>query len=177
VARLYQTLDKLVVVDADGLNALAAQPESLARPGGPRILTPHPGEFARLIGAKLPEDRRPDAAMELAARSRAVVVLKGHRTFVTDGTRRAVNHTGNPGMATGGTGDVLTGLMTALGCQGLGPFEAAHLGVYLHGLAGDLAAADRGQVSLIARDLVDYLPRAFAAYQESLAQDKPDKDG
>ena len=88
-------------------------------------------------------------------------MLKGHGTLITDGTRQAVNTTGNPGMATGGTGDVLTGVILALVCQGLKLFEAAQLGVHVHGLAGDFAAGDLGEVSLIARDLINYLPRAF----------------
>jgi NAD(P)H-hydrate epimerase len=93
-----------------------------------------------------------------------VLVLKGHGTVVTDGRRVFVNPTGNPGMATGGTGDVLTGLLAALLAQGLEPFAAAQLGVYLHGLAGDLARDDLGEASLIASDLLDYLPRAFRAH-------------
>jgi NAD(P)H-hydrate epimerase len=97
-----------------------------------------------------------------------VLVLKGHRTLVTDGQRVTVNTSGNPGMATGGSGDVLTGIITALVCQGLTPFDAAHLGVYLHGLAGDLAADQLGQVSLIARDLVDYLPQAFQSLRAEI---------
>ena len=135
-----------------------------AHPGGPRILTPHPGEFARLIGKKLEGEARNEAAAELAARCGIVVVLKGHRTLVTDGQRWAPNATGNPGMATGGSGDVLTGLITALACQKMEPFDAARLGVHLHGLAGDLAAEDLGQVSLIASDLIQYLPEAFSEY-------------
>jgi NAD(P)H-hydrate epimerase len=89
------------------------------------------------------------------------MVLKGHGTVVSDGVRFSVNQTGNPGMATGGSGDVLTGVITGLLCQGLSPFDAARLGVYVHGLAGDLAADELGQVSLIASDLIEYLPRAF----------------
>lgn len=158
VGRLYQEVRKPMVVDADGLNALSSDADALSQPGGPRILTPHPGEFARLIGKKLEPQQRPAAAVALAARCRAVVVLKGHRTLITDGTRQAINTTGNPGMATGGTGDVLTGLITALWCQGLEAFDAARLGVHLHGLAGDLAAEELGQVSLIASDLVRFLP-------------------
>ena len=161
VMRLYREIAKPMVFDADALNALATEPETLAQPGGPRILTPHPGEFARLINRKLEPDARAEAAVQLAARCRLVVVLKGHRTLVTDGARRAINTTGNPGMATGGTGDVLTGLITALACQHLEPFDAARLGVHLHGLAGDLAAEELGEVSLIASDVVLFLPDAI----------------
>ena len=163
VAWAYTRLPLPMVVDADALNALSARPELLASPAGPRILTPHPGEFARLTkkGSGVVSE-----AAELAGRWGVVIVLKGHRTLVTDGERRAVNTTGNPGMATGGSGDVLTGLITALVCQGLAPFEAAQLGVYLHGLAGDLAAEQTGQESLIAADLVQLLPEAFKAYRK-----------
>jgi NAD(P)H-hydrate epimerase len=161
VLRLYQEIAKPMVFDADALNALATEPETLTHPGGPRILTPHPGEFARLINRKLEPDARADAAVQLAARCGIVVILKGHRTLVTDGARRAINTTGNPGMATGGTGDVLTGLITALCCQHLEPFDAARLGVHLHGLAGDLAAEELGQVSLVASDVILFLPDAI----------------
>jgi ADP-dependent NAD(P)H-hydrate dehydratase len=165
VRGLYTSVSQPMVIDADGLNALAAAADGLAKPAGPRILTPHPGEFARL--AKTPGDAKPtrdeqvNQAQQLAAAHGIVILLKGHRTIVTDGSRLAENTTGNPGMATGGTGDVLTGIITALVCQGLSPFDAAVLGAHIHGLAGDLAAADLGQVALIASDLIDYLPRAF----------------
>jgi ADP-dependent NAD(P)H-hydrate dehydratase len=161
VAKLYREIEKPMVADADALNALSTQPDILRKPGGPRILTPHPGEFARLTGKKLEGQERQQAAVELAAECGIVVLLKGHRTLVTDGKRQAVNNTGNPGMATGGSGDVLTGLITALLCQHLESFAAAQLGAHLHGLAGDLAAKQLGQVSLIARDLIEYLPAAF----------------
>jgi ADP-dependent NAD(P)H-hydrate dehydratase len=167
VARLYREIAKPMVFDADALNALAAQPEALGHAGGPRILTPHPGEFARLTGRKLDLAARNEAAVQWAARHGVVVVLKGHRTLVTDGRRQSLNATGNPGMATGGTGDVLTGLITALACQGLEPFDAARLGVHLHGLAGDLAAEELGQASMIASDLIAYLPEAFQEYAGS----------
>jgi ADP-dependent NAD(P)H-hydrate dehydratase len=165
VRELYQSLPQPLVIDADGLNALAAADDGLAHPAGPRILTPHPGEFSRL--AKTPESEKPSrdeqvaAAKQLAADHNLVIVLKGHRTIITDGKQAAENTTGNPGMATGGTGDVLTGIITALICQGLSPFNAAVLGTHIHGLAGDLAAAECGQVSLIASDLLTYLPKAF----------------
>ena len=163
IAWLYQTLDKPAIVDADALNALAERQDALCRPGGPRILTPHPGEFARLAKIdRVADDQRQDLAAALARRTGTVVLLKGHRTVITDGQRLAINTTGNPGMASGGSGDVLTGVITALVCQHLSTFEAAQLGAYVHGLAGDLAAAAIGPVGLIASDLVDYLPRALA---------------
>jgi ADP-dependent NAD(P)H-hydrate dehydratase len=162
VGWLYANLEKPMVVDADGLNALAATGDLPREAPAARILTPHPGEFARLPGGrKVSGAERQPAAIDLAAQCGAIVVLKGHETCVTDGRRSWVNATGNPGMATGGTGDVLTGVITALACQGLEPYDAARLGVHVHGLAGDLAAKDLGQVSLIASDLVRHLPAAF----------------
>jgi ADP-dependent NAD(P)H-hydrate dehydratase len=166
---LYQDVPRPMVIDADALNALAVRPDLLESPGGPRVLTPHPGEFARLLGLGTRDvlaDRQ-RLATQMAARLGVVVVVKGHRTYVTDGRQSALNETGNPGMATGGTGDVLTGIITALICQGLTAYEAARLGVHVHGLAGDLAAAELGQVSLIASDLVRYLPSAFRRLDES----------
>jgi hydroxyethylthiazole kinase-like uncharacterized protein yjeF len=164
VAKVYPAINQPMVVDADALFALAERLDSIGEPAGPRVLTPHPGEFARLAG-KMPEGaERVTSAAAFARRDaggKTVVVLKGHETVVTDGERYSINHTGNPGMATGGSGDVLTGIITALLCQGLAPFDAARLGVHVHGLAGDLAAAELGQVSMIASDLIDYLPAAF----------------
>jgi len=167
-AWLYEHLPQPLVVDADGLNSLSTRPAGLAAPGGPRILTPHPGEFRRLIGGeKLNRERSEAKAVQLARDHGIVIVLKGHRTFVTDGERRGQNETGNPGLATGGTGDVLTGIVTALVCQGLEPFDAARLGVHLHGLAGDLAAQELGQVGMIASDLLRFLPQAIVAHSQS----------
>ena len=164
VAQLYRDLTQPMVVDADALNALAKQPDELKIHAGPRVLTPHPGEFARLLGEeKIPPDEREGRAIALAAATDTVIVLKGHRTLITDGRQSVHNETGNPGMATGGTGDVLTGIITALMGQGLSPFDAARLGAHVHGLAGDLAAAELGQVSLIASDLIRYLHGAFLA--------------
>ena len=163
VAWLYTTLAQPAVFDADALNALAVQPKVLRQAGGPRVLTPHPGEFARLVEASKIAERSVQElqAIELAQEIRAVIVLKGHRTLVTDGKQSAHNSTGNPGMATGGSGDVLTGIITALLGEGLSTFEAAQLGVYVHGLAGDLAAQELGQTSLIASDLIRFLAAAF----------------
>jgi NAD(P)H-hydrate epimerase len=102
-----------------------------------------------------------ERGIQLARRWGVVLVLKGSRTLVTDGDCVTRNTTGNPGMATGGSGDVLTGVITALVCQGLTPLDAARLGVYIHGLAGDLAARQLGEISMTARDLIDHLPSAF----------------
>ena len=165
VVRLYRELPLPMILDADGLNALAVRMNEAESPAGPRILTPHPGEFERLAGHKpRSEDERVEAAGQLASRLGAVVVLKGHRTVVSDGQKTVVNTTGNPGMATGGSGDVLTGLIASLVGQNLSPFESAQLGVYLHGLAGDIAAKSMGQESLIASDLVANLPVALGRY-------------
>jgi NAD(P)H-hydrate epimerase len=166
VAALYSELRQPMVVDADALNALSTLPDALKRHAGPRVLTPHPGEFARLVRqSNLSPEQRTTAAVDLAGRAGIVILLKGHPTLVTDGARESLNTTGNPGMATGGTGDILTGVIAALLCQGLTPLEAAQLGAHVHGLAGDLAAAQLGQVSMIASDLLRYLPEAFQNVQ------------
>lgn len=164
VLRLYEELPQPLVLDADGLNALAASGDHCPAASAPRVLTPHPGEYRRLAGepdARWTREELCQRAIELAGRRNWVLVLKGHRTLVTDGVRVSYNSTGNPGMATGGSGDVLTGVIAALVGQRLGAFEAAQLGVYVHGRAGDLAAAQLGQASLIARDLIAFLPQAF----------------
>jgi ADP-dependent NAD(P)H-hydrate dehydratase len=152
-----------LVLDADALNVLAGQTEVLRGRAVPPVLTPHPGEFARLIGRKVSADpgERRELAMRFAAEHGVVLLLKGHGTVVTDGRRVYVNSTGNPGMATGGSGDVLTGLIGALLGQRLEPFAAAQLGAHLHGLAGDLARDDIGEASLIATDLIAYLSQAL----------------
>ena len=165
---LFVQLAKPMVMDADGLNALAVSDDVWGHHPAPRILTPHPGEFRRLVGrSDLDEKSCHDLADDWARERNVVLVLKGHKTLVTDGQQQALNSTGNPGMATGGCGDVLTGVITALLCQGLEPFQAAQLGVFVHGRAGDLAAAALGQVSLIASDLIDYLPKAFQSLDEA----------
>jgi NAD(P)H-hydrate epimerase len=158
-----------LVVDADGLNALApagrapAAVEALSREAA-TVVTPHPGEMARLTGSSTAEvqRRRLETARAFATRTGAVVVLKGQRTIVAEATgRAAVNPTGNPGMATGGTGDVLSGILGALLARGLDAWGASAAGTYVHGLAGDAAAADRGEESMVAGDLVAALPRAI----------------
>jgi len=163
VRECYVESTQPIVVDADAINALAAMSTLVGAHRGARILTPHPGEFRRLAGR---EPSR-EAVAALAAENEVVVVLKGHRTFVTDGEQAWVNGTGNPGMATGGSGDVLTGIIAALLGQGLTPFDAARLGVHVHGLSGDLAAARLGQISLTALDLVQSLPEAWVEHQQA----------
>ena len=164
---LVEKVAKPMVIDADGLNAFIGHADKLRGSGAPRIVTPHPGEFARLLGSdtKTVQGRRQDLAVEFARERGLIVVLKGQGTIVTDGQRVYQNTTGNPGMATGGTGDVLTGVIAALVGQHLSPFDAAQLGVYLHGLAGDLARDQIGAVSLVATDLLDFLPPAIRQAQ------------
>jgi NAD(P)H-hydrate epimerase len=166
VTRLVERVPACLVLDADGLNCLARAGDPavrLAARPAPTILTPHPGEMARLLGRRVAE-RLADAA-GFAAASRSVVLLKGAGTVVTDGAMSYVNPTGNPGMATGGSGDVLGGLLGALVAQGLPGLRAAVLAAYLHGLAGDLAAVELGQEALAAGDLVDFLPAAWKRWR------------
>jgi ADP-dependent NAD(P)H-hydrate dehydratase / NAD(P)H-hydrate epimerase len=162
-----------LVLDADGLNAFAASAEGgpaaeLPWRTAPTVLTPHPGEMARLAGGSTRDvqSRRLESARALAARSGAVVVLKGQRSVIAapDG-RAAVNRTGNPGMATGGTGDVLAGIIGALLARGCDAWTAAIAATCVHGLAGDRAAARLGQESLLAGDLVAALPEALRALE------------
>ncbi|MFM7055342.1 MAG: NAD(P)H-hydrate dehydratase [Planctomycetota bacterium] len=157
-----------LVLDADAL-----QPELVSAFRQPRshdcVITPHPGEFSRLTGHAMAEieRNRERLAAEFASANNVIVVLKGHRTVVTDGTRWFLNATGNSGMATGGSGDVLTGMLTSLLGQGLPAFEAAVIAVHVHGLAGDLAAARFTQRAMIASDLVACLPDAWRSLQTS----------
>ncbi len=161
---LLQQENLRLLVDGDGLTNLSKLKGWPAQCKAQVILTPHPGEMKRLwtgmFREPLPEDRQEQAGL-LAQATHAVVVLKGAGTVVTDGARVYVNTTGNPGMGTGGSGDCLTGIITALMGQGLNNFDATALGVYVHGLAGDIAARRLGQISLIATDIIDALPEAF----------------
>lgn len=146
-----------VVVDADGINVLSAHRDLLRGRKSPTILTPHDGEFARL-GGVIGEDRMA-AAAALAEELGCVVLLKGHETCITDGTDGYLNPTGNPGMAVGGSGDVLAGVITALLGAGLPPLEAAACGAWLHGAAGDRCAAELGQYGMLPTDMLSALPR------------------
>ena len=146
-----------VVVDADGINVLSAHRDLLRGRKLPTILTPHDGEFARL-GGVIGEDRMA-AAAALAEELGCVVLLKGHETCITDGTDGYLNPTGNPGMAVGGSGDVLAGVITALLGAGLPPLEAAACGAWLHGASGDRCAAELGQYGMLPTDMLSALPR------------------
>jgi NAD(P)H-hydrate epimerase len=169
VLELFKSWPGTAVIDADALNAISESTlgwSSTVTPPGPRILTPHPGEWARLTNVKadLPEEQH-IAAVELAKHTQMIIVLKGHQTLVTDGQLQYRNTTGNPSLAIGGSGDVLTGMIVALVCQGLTPYDASVLAVYLHGLAGDIAHQQLGTPSTLGTDLIDCLPAAFRQYR------------
>ena len=146
-----------VVLDADGINVLAGHIDILRGRTGKTILTPHEGEFKRIGGSS--EKRREEAAMQFAQDSNSILLLKGHNTVITDGSTCYINPTGNPGMAVGGSGDVLAGIITALLGQGIPPLEAAACGAWLHGAAGDICAAEIGQYGMLPTDMVKVLPR------------------
>jgi NAD(P)H-hydrate epimerase len=168
VRRAVRSVELPLVLDADGLFHLAGMLDLLVGRKHPTVLTPHPGEMANLLRSdvvSVQADRRKTAA-DFAKRFGVVCVLKGAGTIVSDGERTYVNTTGNPGMATAGTGDVLTGIIAGLIAQGLSACDAAALGVHLHGLAGDVAAHKRGTHALIATDLLESLPNAFLTHGE-----------
>ena len=172
--RVLREIDKPAVLDADGLNALADRPESMGERTAAAVLTPHPGECARLLGVETDciEADRIGAVRKAATRYHTVCVLKGRRTLIADGRPGkesapiSINTSGNPGMATGGSGDSLTGIIGALIGQGHDAYEAACLGVYLHGRAGDLAAETVGETSLIAGDIIDAIPEAIRELED-----------
>ncbi len=162
-----------MVIDADGLNSIEGDAGILRRAKSPLVLTPHIGEMARLLkddgaggpaGSNAVERERVDVAISFSKRNGVYLVLKGAPTVVAEpGGRLFINTTGNPGMATAGSGDVLTGIIAAFVGQQSNPLDASVLGVYLHGLAGDLAASSKGMHSMIATDIIDQLPGAFVA--------------
>jgi len=157
------TVEKPVVVDADGINAFAGKAAALKKRKSLLVLTPHLKEFSRLTGITTAyiQKHRKKLAKEFALQYNLVLVLKGHRTIVTDGRRAFENPTGNPGMATAGSGDVLSGMIAGIIAQKVPFFEAACTGVYLHGLAGDIAAKEKTEVSLIASDIIGKIPEAI----------------
>jgi len=164
VRDLTRALDRPTVLDADALNALAGHLEVLRAARGPRVLTPHPGEMARMLGLKTDDVQRDriGVARQFAAAHGVHLVLKGATSVVASPDGRVLlNPTGNPGMASGGTGDVLTGILGAFLARGLAPGDALAAAVWLHGLAGDIAAEYTGQEALVASDVIEALPEAF----------------
>jgi NAD(P)H-hydrate epimerase len=167
VQKVVQSLSLPMVIDADGITALAGNKEALQNAKAPVILTPHPGEMGRLLelSSKNVQDERIGVAKKCAADFRCEVVLKGARTIVSNSSGEVfINPTGNPGMASGGVGDVLTGMIGGFLCQGLSPTDAAIAGTYLHGLAGDRAVLRTGERSLVATDLMEQLPVLLKSY-------------
>ena len=172
VRNFVQRLTIPAVIDADALNALVGSLNVLKKIKAPVILTPHPGEMGRLLGISSREVQkdRIGIASVFAVIYKVTLVLKGAGTVIaTPDGRVFINSTGNPGMATGGTGDVLTGMIAGLLAQGYMSTEAACLGVYLHGLAGDLAAGEKGEMSMIAGDLIEKIPAAIQETAETAA--------
>lgn len=167
IRKLIADADKPMIIDADGLNALVGHLsflKKLKNKNQESILTPHPGEMARLlsVGVEKIQKNRRKIAKDFAKVFHSVLVLKGNNTLITnDKEDFYINKTGNPGMATAGSGDVLTGMIGALLGQGLNPFLAAKYAVYLHGLAGDLAVKEKTQISLIASDIIAKIPKAI----------------
>ena len=169
VRQLLEYIEKPVVLDADGINLLAKDLKPLKERTGPLVLTPHPGEMARLLNSSDPEgvqisdivSRPVEVARQYAARTGYVTVLKGARTVISDGEETYLNLTGNEGMATGGSGDVLTGIIGSFLAQGMGALDAARTGVLTHGVAGDEAAKILGTRSVTAGDIADHIPYAL----------------
>ncbi|MGB2601554.1 MAG: NAD(P)H-hydrate dehydratase [Candidatus Omnitrophota bacterium] len=164
VGELLDEVEQPVVLDADGINALEGNIDALRKREYRMVITPHPGELARLMNKDVEEiqSNRIDMAKSVAEVTGAVVVLKGHRTVVASPEGKIyVNETGNSGMASGGTGDVLTGMIASFIGQGIDDYSAAVCAVYIHGIAGDVAAEEIGQFSMTASDMLDFLPEAF----------------
>ncbi|MCM8791661.1 MAG: NAD(P)H-hydrate dehydratase [Candidatus Omnitrophica bacterium] len=166
VRKLIYEINRPMVIDADGLNALVGHLDLLrVLCFSTRILTPHPGEMARLLDKTTEEVQRErkDIAKSFSKRYNCILVLKGYRTVVSEPNGRVyINKTGNPGMSTAGSGDVLTGMIAAFLGQRLNPFDSAKYAVYIHGLAGDLAAKKKTQVGMIASDIIEKIPEAIS---------------
>ncbi|HOJ40829.1 MAG TPA: NAD(P)H-hydrate dehydratase [bacterium] len=169
VKKLLPQISVPLVIDADALKIVASEMEILRHLQAPAILTPHPGEMSFLINAPIEQIQRQRAAVaeSFARQFKVTVILKGHRTVVTDGQKTVINLTGNPGMATAGSGDVLAGITGSFLAQKMAAFEAACWASYVHGLAGDFAAREKGETSLIASDLTDHLPGVFKFLSQS----------
>ena len=164
VNRLILKINKPMILDADALNAISKNTAALKKIKIEYIVTPHLGEMARLLGKSIEyiKNNRLIVAKKFSRDYNAVVVLKGAGTVVAEpGGKYFINNTGNPGMATAGSGDVLSGIIAGFLAQGLKMFDASVLGVYVHGLAGDIAAKDKGEIGLIAGDILENIPYAI----------------
>ena len=169
VEELLKSIDKPVVLDADGLNCISNKPSILESRMGKTIITPHPGELSRILNVSTVDIQRDRQkyAKATSEKFNVITVLKGANTIVsTEDGRLYINQTGNPGMGTAGSGDVLTGIIASFLGQGIGTMESTVLGVYCHGLAGDLASMDVGEYGLIARDILGYIPQAINTIQK-----------
>ena len=159
VKEIIKDTKKPLVIDADAIKIISSDLSILKKKKTPIILTPHPGEMGYLIKKDTSEIQkdRVNCAKKIASEFGVIIILKGHKTVITDGKNVHINLTGNPGMATAGSGDVLSGILGSLLAQGIDPFAASKLAAHLHGLAGDLAVKEIGETSLIASDLIEYL--------------------
>jgi NAD(P)H-hydrate epimerase len=169
LSKLLRYIAVPTLIDGDGLWALAHELPSLKKADESIVITPHAGEFARIL-EKSPDEVAGDLeslAQRFAQEYRCTVLVKGHRSLITDGERTVVNMSGNPGMATAGSGDVLSGMIAAFLAQGLSPYDAVMMGANIHGLAGDEAAKELGQLSLVARDIIRWIPKTLMAYAVS----------
>ncbi len=161
--RILKNSSVPLVLDADGLNSFKGKAGLLIKRRASLVMTPHAGELERVFLKKIPANplKRVELAQKLSLEYKAVLVLKGHRTLVVQGKDVYANHTGNPAMAKGGAGDVLSGMIGAFIAQGLTPWEAARWAAYFHGKAGDIAVRTKGELGLLASDIIEYLPLAF----------------
>lgn len=164
VQSVITNCEKPLVIDADALNCICNKPEILKNLKAPAIITPHPGEMARLLHStpKTVNSNRENTAIDFAKKFGVVTVLKGAGTIIASPDGEVyINHTGNSGMATGGSGDILSGIIGSLLAQGASPINAAAAGVFLHGTIGDLAAEKLGKISMLPTDMIDMIPTAY----------------
>ncbi len=163
LSKIFEVYEKPIVLDADAINVLSEKPEILKKGKAFKVLTPHEMEMSRICGLSLKEIQRnrEKAALDFSKKYGVGVILKGFGTVACEGKRLRVNSSGNPGMATAGSGDVLTGILTSLFGRGYDPWTAMQLGPYLHGLAGDLASLEKGEESMIAGDILEKIPEAY----------------
>ncbi len=160
---LLAEFNKPIVLDADALNIIAADKKLVAKILSNTILTPHPKEFDRLFGIHDTTEHRMSTAINKAKKYKVVIVLKGHKTLVTNGVQSFINTTGNAGLAKGGSGDALTGIITSFLAQGYSSFDAAKMGVYLHGFAADIALKEQSMESMLISDVIECIGKAFKA--------------